>query len=121
MGIRHSIIRPTIGTTRRDVTMVALFALLAGLSIPSGGSHAADAPAASGSTATVTDTGTTATVASSALPKPNVPCTCRFRGEDYQIGEIACLKGPQGPRLARCDMTLNNTSWIFLDVGCPTM
>jgi len=121
MGIRHSNTRPGIGPTRRGAAIAAALALLAGVSIPSGVARAGDTPAQPGSAAPVTTTDTAATVASGELPKPNVPCTCRFRGEDYQIGETACLKGPQGPRLARCDMTLNNTSWIFLDDGCPTM
>ena len=56
-----------------------------------------------------------------ALKQPNVPCTCRFRGDDYQIGERICVRGPQGPQMAQCAMTLNNTSWTFLEEACPTM
>jgi len=48
-----------------------------------------------------------------------IDCTCRYRGEDYQIGEQVCLKGPNGPSVATCGMTLNNTSWKFTKSPCP--
>jgi uncharacterized membrane protein len=47
-------------------------------------------------------------------------CTCRFFGVDYKLGETVCLKGPDGPRLARCSMSLNNTTWERLEKSCPT-
>lgn len=36
------------------------------------------------------------------------------------MGETVCMKTPTGSRLARCDMALNNTSWVFLDAPCPS-
>ena len=30
-----------------------------------------------------------------------------------------CLKTPTGPRLARCEMVLNNTSWTKIHDDCP--
>lgn len=42
-------------------------------------------------------------------------CTCRNKGVDYKVGELACIRG----KLARCDMALNNTSWIVVSDGCP--
>jgi hypothetical protein len=30
-----------------------------------------------------------------------------------------CLKTPSGPRLARCEKVLNNSSWKFLPDACP--
>ena len=42
-------------------------------------------------------------------------CTCRFQGENYQIGEVACILG----QLKQCEMALNNTSWRTLSEGCP--
>lgn len=53
------------------------------------------------------------------LPAYAIDCTCRFGGENFQLGDIVCLKGPDGPRLAQCDMMLNNTSWRPLSEGCP--
>lgn len=47
-------------------------------------------------------------------------CTCRYFGVKYRIGETVCLRGPDGPRLARCSMMLNNTTWETLDRSCPT-
>ena len=45
-------------------------------------------------------------------------CTCRFEGNNYHLGDIVCLKSPQGPQLAQCGMVLNNTSWSFTGMGC---
>ncbi len=47
------------------------------------------------------------------LAGPN--CTCRFQGENFQIGEVACILG----ELKQCEMKLNNTSWRTLSEGCP--
>jgi len=49
------------------------------------------------------------------LNQPNVPCSCRYRGKDFHLGETICIRA----RLARCEMTLNNTSWKFTGRGCP--
>lgn len=46
-------------------------------------------------------------------------CTCRAEGRSFELGTTMCLKSPQGPRLARCEMALNNTSWRWLQEGCP--
>jgi len=48
-----------------------------------------------------------------AVAGPN--CTCRFRGENFQIGEVACIMG----ELKQCEMKLNNTSWRKVSEGCP--
>lgn len=48
-----------------------------------------------------------------------VSCTCRYKGQDYGLGESICLKGQDGPRMATCGMVLNNTSWRFSDAPCP--
>ncbi|MCP5081522.1 MAG: hypothetical protein GY948_07475 [Alphaproteobacteria bacterium] len=50
---------------------------------------------------------------STAVAGPN--CTCRFQGENFQIGEVACILG----QLKQCEMQLNNTSWRTLSEGCP--
>jgi hypothetical protein len=47
-----------------------------------------------------------------------IPCLCRHRGRSYKLGEKVCLEMPNGVVLARCDMFLNNTSWIPTDEAC---
>jgi hypothetical protein len=47
--------------------------------------------------------------------RPNVNCTCRFRGQDFGIGESACIRG----NLATCATFLNNTSWAISTAPCP--
>jgi hypothetical protein len=48
---------------------------------------------------------------------------CRCRGSNgtlFQQGELACIKTAKGPRLARCGMILNNSSWTVVRDDCPT-
>jgi len=45
-------------------------------------------------------------------------CQCRANGQAFSQGETTCLLLPDGPRLARCEMVLNNTSWTLLDRAC---
>lgn len=48
---------------------------------------------------------------------------CRCRGADgtiFGLGELACIKTAKGPRLARCEMVLNNSSWTVVRDDCPT-
>lgn len=45
-------------------------------------------------------------------------CTCRGLGQNFELGETACLETPKGPRIATCGMNLNNTSWLFSDTPC---
>ncbi len=49
----------------------------------------------------------------------NIPCTCRYQGEDFELGQEICLKSPSGGAIARCEMMLNNTSWKFTKTPCP--
>jgi hypothetical protein len=48
-------------------------------------------------------------------------CTCRAAGKAYELGQTACLTVGGSPRLARCEMALNNTSWTFLPDACPAV
>ena len=45
-------------------------------------------------------------------------CTCRHNGQNYELGALVCLRGPEGPRLARCGTFLNNTAWQFTGKFC---
>ncbi len=47
--------------------------------------------------------------------RKDIPCTCRFDGSDFEVGDRVCIRG----RMAQCGMYLNNTSWTFTDAPCP--
>ena len=49
----------------------------------------------------------------------NISCTCRYKGEDYGVGESICLKSSEGLKMATCEMVLNNTSWQISNAPCP--
>ena len=46
-------------------------------------------------------------------------CTCRYHGEDVQLGELRCLPTADGPRTAQCVMEQNVTSWHPVTDPCP--
>ena len=46
-------------------------------------------------------------------------CFCRAQGKTFAVGETACLRTGEGPRIAECGMVLNNTSWQFTARPCP--
>jgi len=56
-------------------------------------------------------------VLAASVPEPAAAhnCTCRANGQDYEQGQILCIRG----RLAKCDMNLNNSSWIIIAPTCP--
>jgi hypothetical protein len=47
-----------------------------------------------------------------------IPCRCRFQGTAYRLGDTVCMTTHLGVQLARCDLFLNNTSWIPTGVPC---
>jgi hypothetical protein len=47
-----------------------------------------------------------------------IPCRCRFQGVEYRLGERVCMQTPVGTVLARCDLLMNNTSWIPTSDPC---
>ena len=51
-------------------------------------------------------------------PIPGIRCSCRANGRNYELGERACIATPAGPRLARCAMVQNVTSWALESEGC---
>ena len=53
--------------------------------------------------------------------QPPIKCTCRYRGQDFHLGEVICLSTSGGPRIAQCEMALNNTSWTITEGPCPTV
>ena len=53
-----------------------------------------------------------------ALTAAAADCTCRARGQEFELGQSTCLATPKGARIATCGMVLNNTSWQFSDTPC---
>jgi hypothetical protein len=52
-------------------------------------------------------------------PIPGIHCSCRANGRSYEPGERACIATPAGPRLARCVLVQNVTSWALeAEEGC---
>ena len=47
-----------------------------------------------------------------------IPCRCRFGGTAYRLGDTVCMSTHMGVQLARCDLVLNNTSWVPIGVPC---
>jgi hypothetical protein len=50
---------------------------------------------------------------------PHAECYCRAQGRQFGMGAQLCLRSPDGPRMARCVMDLNVTSWRFTQEPCP--
>lgn len=48
------------------------------------------------------------------------PCTCRYYGEEFRLGETICMKGQEGKRIAICVMVINNPSWEKTGAECPS-
>jgi hypothetical protein len=47
-----------------------------------------------------------------------IPCRCRYQGRDVMLGTQVCMNMPNGTMLARCDLHLNNSTWVPLDIPC---
>lgn len=61
-----------------------------------------------------------ATVQNVQAPGHNpLDCYCRAQGRFYAEGETICLRTPEGPRIALCDMAINVMSWIITPRPCP--
>ena len=56
-------------------------------------------------------------VISGATGQP-IPCLCRYKGRGFQVGERVCMQTPNGIVLTRCDLFLNNTTWVPSDEPC---
>jgi hypothetical protein len=56
-------------------------------------------------------------VISGATGEP-IPCRCRYRDSDFMLGATVCMNTHVGVQLARCDLFLNNTSWVPIGVPC---
>ena len=52
-------------------------------------------------------------------PPAAADCTCRAAGQNYDQGQLFCIRLSTGTYLARCGMILNNSAWIKVSDGCP--
>lgn len=46
-------------------------------------------------------------------------CECRYFGNYIPVGSKICMNTPNGARMAKCEMMLNNPTWQFEDDECP--
>ena len=53
------------------------------------------------------------------LSRNHADCFCRAQGRLFAYGESACLRTPEGPRMAECRMETNVTSWTVTAKPCP--
>jgi hypothetical protein len=56
-------------------------------------------------------------VINEATGKP-IPCVCRYRDRKFQVGEAVCMQTHLGVLITRCDLHLNNTSWVPTNEPC---
>ena len=49
-----------------------------------------------------------------------IPWLCRSGGSVYQLGDTVCMNTHLGIQMVRCDLVLNNTSWMPIGVPCST-
>jgi hypothetical protein len=47
-----------------------------------------------------------------------IPWLCRSAGSVYRLGDTVCMSTHLGVQMARCDLLLNNTSWVPIGVPC---
>jgi hypothetical protein len=54
---------------------------------------------------------------SAATGKP-IPCLCVFGGRNYRVGEAVCMRTHMGVVITKCDLHLNNTTWVPTEEPC---
>lgn len=47
-----------------------------------------------------------------------IPCRCRYQGHEYPLGEVVCMQTHHGTVLTRCDLFMNNTTWVPTADAC---
>jgi hypothetical protein len=95
---------------------LAALAVAAGLSAPLGRAHSVE-PAAETVPPPAWPSSPFHGVISGATGAP-IPCRCRFQGNAYRLGDTVCMQTHLGVQLARCDLYINNTSWVPTGVPC---
>jgi hypothetical protein len=41
-----------------------------------------------------------------------IPCRCLYQGKAYKLGDIVCMRTHVGVVMTRCELFMNNTSWM---------
>ncbi|MEP2979677.1 MAG: hypothetical protein ABJO86_09345 [Lentilitoribacter sp.] len=49
----------------------------------------------------------------------DIKCECRYFGNYVPVGSKICMNTPEGARMAKCEMMLNNPTWQFEEDECP--
>ncbi len=49
-----------------------------------------------------------------------IPCRCRYRDRTYRLGDVICMSTHRGTVFTRCELFLNNTSWMPTEEPCTT-
>jgi hypothetical protein len=109
----HGIAKAKLGLVSAAV-LAALLLVLRGPAVavePAGGEKGTSAPVEEWRTSPFHG------VISGATGEP-IPCRCRFQGTAYRLGDTVCMNTHLGTQLARCDLFLNNTSWVPTGVPC---
>jgi hypothetical protein len=47
-----------------------------------------------------------------------IPCLCRFRDRDFRLGDAVCMQTHLGVMITKCDLQLNNTTWVPTHQPC---
>src|SRR5204862_6513571 len=103
----HGIANPRLGLLPAAFAAAAALALLA----PVGAVEQPGSGPATGAPPPAWPTSPFHGVISGATGEP-IPCRCRFQGAAYRLGDTVCMSTHLGVQLARCDLFMNNTSWI---------
>lgn len=109
----HGIAKAKLGL----VTTAVVAAMLLVSLDPIGAAEEADKAQATGVPPPAWPTSPFHGVISGATGEP-IPCRCRYRDSAYKLGDTVCMNTHLGVQLARCDLFLNNTSWIPVGVPC---
>ena len=49
-----------------------------------------------------------------------IPCRCSVQGRLVPLGTTVCMQTHLGTQLARCDLSINTTTWVPTGLPCET-
>lgn len=52
-------------------------------------------------------------------PASHTACMCVANGSLTREGEVACIRTPQGRRMALCNKVINLLNWQVSETACP--
>jgi hypothetical protein len=113
----HGITKPTSRSCPLIVALAAVIASLLGEARAGEPHHAAPAPGSGPPPAWPSSPFHGVIDGATGLP---IPCLCRYQGIAYRLGDTVCMHTHLGQQLTRCDLFLNNTSWVPTGLPCTT-